>query len=148
MAMQAAILIGVQGSGKSTFCREVLFGTHVRINLDMLRTRRREQMLLDACIAAKQSFVVDNTNITRELRRHYIALARAAHFDIVGYFFETPRELALERNRARPEGQRVPDVAIHTMLRQLEIPTMEEGFDELLRVRAIDGSFVVEALGS
>ena len=37
--MQVVILIGIQGSGKSTFCRKRFFDTHVRINLDMLRTR-------------------------------------------------------------------------------------------------------------
>ena len=58
--MEAVILIGIQGSGKSTFCRDRFFNTHVRINLDMLKTRHREKLFLDACLAAKQPFVVDN----------------------------------------------------------------------------------------
>lgn len=43
---EAVIFVGVQGSGKSTFYRERFFDTHVRINLDMLRTRLKEQLLL------------------------------------------------------------------------------------------------------
>ena len=43
--MEAVILIGIQGSGKSTFYRERFFDTHVRINLDMLKTRQREKLL-------------------------------------------------------------------------------------------------------
>src|ERR1700732_3621890 len=60
--MEAIIFIGIQGAGKSTFYRERFFDTHVRINLDMLRTRKREEQLLAACLDAGQSFVVDNTN--------------------------------------------------------------------------------------
>jgi len=58
------LLIGLQGSGKSTFYRERFFATHFRINLDMLRTRRRETLLLDACLAGGIPFVVDNTSPT------------------------------------------------------------------------------------
>jgi predicted kinase len=34
--METVILIGIQGSGKSTFYRERFFDTLVRINLDLL----------------------------------------------------------------------------------------------------------------
>lgn len=61
--MEAILFIGIQGAGKSTFFQQRFFDTHVRINLDMLKTRYREQVFLSACILAKQSFVVDNTNI-------------------------------------------------------------------------------------
>ena len=33
--MTAIILIGIPGSGKSTFCQQRFFFTHVRISLDM-----------------------------------------------------------------------------------------------------------------
>ena len=62
--MEAVVFIGIQGAGKSSFYKERFFDTHVRINLDMVRTKRRQQVLLDACIEARQPFVVDNTNIT------------------------------------------------------------------------------------
>ncbi len=57
--MQAIIFIGIQASGKSSFYKEQFFKTHIRINLDMLRTRHREDILLRACLEAKQPFVVD-----------------------------------------------------------------------------------------
>ena len=38
----------------------------------------REQVLVRACLEAKQPFVIDNTNITRESRANYICQARAA----------------------------------------------------------------------
>lgn len=74
--MEAVLLIGIQGAGKTTFYRERFFRTHVRLSLDMLKTRRRLDVLLGACIEAKQPFVLDNTNVTIAERAHAIAPAR------------------------------------------------------------------------
>ena len=61
--MEAVLFIGIPASGKSAFFKERFFDTHVRINLDMLKTRRRESLILRACLEGKQSFVIDNTNV-------------------------------------------------------------------------------------
>ena len=106
--VEAVVFIGVQGSGKSTFYGERFFGTHVRINLDMLRTRRREQILLAACIEAGQSFVIDNTNALKGDRARYIPLARAAGFRVAAYFFQTTLADAMRRNNQRPGKQKIP----------------------------------------
>ena len=81
--MEAVVFIGVQATGKSSFFRERLFDTHVRLNLDMLRTRHRESILLRACIEGKARFVVDNTNPSREDRRRYIEPAREAGYRVI-----------------------------------------------------------------
>ena len=66
--IEAIIFIGIQATGKSTFFQQKFFDTRVRINLDMLKTRNRERILLAACLDAKQPFVVDTTNLTVSLR--------------------------------------------------------------------------------
>lgn len=70
--MEAVIFIGLQAAGKSSFYREKFIDTHIRINLDMLKTRHRETILLNACLEAKQPLVIDNTNPTIEERKRYI----------------------------------------------------------------------------
>ena len=142
--MEAVIFAGIQASGKSTFYRERFFDTHVRINLDMLRTRNRERILLEACVAALQRFVVDNTNATVEERAHYLAPARAAGFRTVGYFFEPDAHGSVRRNEARP--RQVPARGIFGTLRRLEPLTRAEGFDEIHIVRLTGGGFAVEPL--
>src|SRR3954471_10136443 len=102
--MEAIIFSGLQGAGKSTFYKQRFFDTHVRVNLDMLRTRNRERLLLEACIAMKQPFVVDNTNATVESRAPYIALAHAAGFRAIGYSFSISVNEAVAHN-ARREGK-------------------------------------------
>ena len=111
--MEAIILCGIQASGKSTFVRERWFESHVRINLDMLKTRNREDIVLFACLAAKTPVVIDNTDPTRAQRGRYLKLARAAGYEaVVLYYFETTVEAALARNGVRPERNRVLELAI------------------------------------
>ena len=42
--VQLVVLCGAQGAGKTSFYRYRFFETHVRVNLDMLRTRARERI--------------------------------------------------------------------------------------------------------
>jgi len=143
--MEAVIFVGIQATGKSTFYVDRFFKTHVRINLDMLKTRHRERVLLDACLAAKQRFVVDNTNPTTAERSVYIQAAKAAGFENVGYYFQSKADDCLSRNEQRPEEERVPDLAILGTYKRLEVPTLAEGFDSLFYVSiGEEGDFTVE----
>ena len=143
--MEAVILIGIQASGKSAFYLERFFETHVRINLDMLKNRRREQVLIEACIAAKQPFVVDNTNATREERARYIVPAKVAGLRVVGYYFESSLGGSIERNRGRTPARVVPDKAIAATYHRLQLPAIEEGFDHLYHVTmSAEGGFAVQ----
>jgi predicted kinase len=143
--MEAVILIGIQGSGKSSFCKGRFFDTHVRINLDMLRRRPREAILVEACLKARQPFVVDNTNPTRADRQRYIPAAKAAGFRIVGYYFESDVDACDRRNRQRPAAKVVPRSAVVAAHGRLEPPALDEGFDELHHVTiGPDGAFVVQ----
>lgn len=131
---EAVIFTGVQAAGKSTFYRERFFETHVRINMDMLKTRRRERLLLEACLLARQPFVVDNTNVLAEERARYIEPARAAGFVVTGYFFRvTPRE-AIARNQKRTDKAPIPIPGLLGKYKRLEEPRYEEGFDALYAV--------------
>lgn len=143
--MQAIIFIGLQGAGKSTFYRENFFNSHIRINMDMLKTRHRENLLLYACLEMKQPFVVDNTNPTVQTRAKYILAAKAAHFQIIAYYFPPDLTLSLQRNAARLDRQRVPDKGIFATFHKLQPPTLSEGFDCVYNVRIGEaGNFIVE----
>jgi predicted kinase len=132
--MHAVIFIGIQGSGKTTFYRQRFFETHVRISMDMLRTRHREGILVAACIAAKQPFVVDNTNVLTAERALYISAARQARFRVTGYFFRTPLRAAIARNAKREGKKSIPVAGVIGKYKRLQTPAMEEGFDEIFAV--------------
>ncbi|QQZ64407.1 ATP-binding protein [Paenibacillus sonchi] len=144
--MECVIFIGIQGSGKTTFYQQSFFKTHMRINLDMLRTRHREDLFLAASLAAVQPFVVDNTNPTLEDRRRYIDLAKKHKFKVIGYYFEPDFELSLARNEKRTGKEKVPVTGIKTTMNRLQMPSYAEGFNELFVVRTEEGKFEVEML--
>lgn len=141
--MEAVIFCGIQGTGKSTFFKERFFQTHVRISLDLLRTRHREKVFLTACLEFGQRFVVDNTNPTRAERAVYIQAARSKKFTVSGYYFSSRAEDAMVRNALRPSGERVPDIAVKGTLAKLERPSLEEGFNVLYHVAIGDGEFKI-----
>ncbi len=143
--MEVIILIGMQACGKSTLYKERFFDTHVRINLDMLKTRHREKMLFEACLAAKQPVVIDNTNPTPDDRRRYIELAKSAGFRIIGYYFQSKIEECQARNQQRPAEKIVPLPGLLRTYNKLTQPTPAEGFDELWYVKiGPDGKFTTE----
>jgi len=133
--MHLIVFTGIQASGKSTFWREQLAGTHIRLGLDMLRSRTREKKLMDACLAAEIAFVSDNTNVTRAVRTRYIDAARKANFTVGAIFFDIPVAEAQRRNARRPAAKRVPPAALRATFNRLEPPTPAEGFDYVLIAR-------------
>lgn len=143
--MEAVLLIGIQGAGKSTFYLRRFFHTHVRLSLDLLRTRHRERMLLEACLGVGQPLVVDNTNVAAAERARYILPAKAAGFRVTGYFFEPDPRGSLRRNNEREGKRRVPPAGLFGTLKRLQRPRRDEGFDELYRVRISEsGEFLAE----
>jgi predicted kinase len=143
--MQMIVFCGIQGAGKSTFYREHLWKTHIRLSMDMLKTRHREEILLHACLAAQQPVVIDNTNATAERRIRYLRLAQGAGFRAILYYFESTVAEALARNASRAGKERVPDVVIRGTSKRFQIPTAQEGFDEMYRVCiGPGGQFMVE----
>lgn len=132
--MNCIIFIGIQASGKSTFFQQQFFHTHLRLNLDMLNTRHREEILLRACLEAKQPFVIDNTNVTREDRAKYINAAKDAGFNVIGYYFQSKLQESIDRNSKRSGKAMIPVKGILATHRKLELPNYNEGFDQLFYV--------------
>ena len=143
--MESVIFVGIQGAGKSTFFKERFFDSHIRINLDMLRTRHREKLLFETCLEAKQKLVLDNTNLTRAEREKYILRAKEFRFKIVGYYFQTNLSKAVERNSQREGKAQIPEKGLFSAFKRLQIPNFDEGFDELFYVSINEeNQFVIE----
>jgi predicted kinase len=136
--MEAVVLCGLQGSGKTTLCRD-RFAGHVRVSLDELGTRAREAALVQEYLEAGRPFVVDNTNPTPADRARYVGPARAAGFRVAGYVVEVDAAEAFARNAERAGPVRIPPGNVAATARRFVAPAPEEGFDELWHATAAPG---------
>jgi predicted kinase len=131
-------MIGLQGSGKSTFAREHFGEAYQYVSKDLLRNNRnrdrRQRQLIEEALQQGRSVVVDNTNPTVAVRSVLIDLGRLYAAEIIGYYFEVQVKQSLERNRTREGNARVPDVAIFSTLKKLTRPSYAEGFTKLFSV--------------
>lgn len=141
---KAIIMMGIQASGKSSFCKNQLSEGYVRINLDELNTRNKEKLQFDECIGNGESIVIDNTNPTKADRQRYIPALKEAGYVIAGYFMQSRVADCIERNEMREGKEKVPSTAIAATSNKLELPDYSEGFDELYYVQIEDVGFRID----
>ena len=132
--MQLIIFTGIQASGKSTFYQQYFSSTHLRINLDMLKTRHRENIIFEAGLASKTKMVIDNTNPDDESRARYIQRAKDAGFEVIAYYFKTDLNSTLERNKQRQGKAYIPEIGVRATYKQIQIPHLSVGFSEFFQV--------------
>jgi predicted kinase len=147
-ALEVVVLVGIPGSGKSTFYKSRFAETHALVSKDLwpnARHRdRRQARVIEETLGAGRSLVVDNTNPTREERAAIIEAARRHGARVTGYYFATPLADALVRNARREGRARVPDAGVYAIAKRMCRPRLDEGFDALFCVRLGEGGFAVE----
>jgi len=147
---ELVILIGLPAAGKTSFYRARFAPTHVHVSKDLMPNRRdrqaRQLAQIDDALASGRAVVVDNVNATAADRAALIEAGRRRGVAVLGYFLDVPRAECLQRNRTRPETDRVPAVAVHAAAKRFQPVGRDEGFDQLYRVEVATGRFRVTPL--
>lgn len=127
---EVAILIGLQASGKTTFCHQEL-AAHEHVSKDAWpnapRRQARQLRLVGEALAGGRDVAVDNTNPSPAQWRPLIDVARAHGARVVGYWFPPDVALSQARNALREGKNRVPDVGFYATLGRLRRPGRSPG---------------------
>jgi predicted kinase len=150
------LVCGLPGSGKSHFARtHFLKSGRKRVNRKEIRrllfqminfgqewsekefeshdeflVQHVERKIIEHLLQTKQKILVDNTHVSRESRKPYVAIARQASRSIGAIFLDTPVLKCLERNRGRADA--IPERVISQLAAEKELPDVSEGFKDVL----------------
>src|SRR6266576_3399557 len=148
------VLIGVSGSGKSTFARKHFKPTEI-LSSDYCRglvsdDENSQAATVDAFellhfiarkrLAAGKLTVVDATNVQPESRKPLVEIAREFHCLPVAIVLDVPERVAHDRNKTRPDRDFGPHVIrqqsqqLHRSLRGLE----REGFRHVHVLKSLE----------
>ena len=148
------MLVGVPAAGKSTWL-EKNNGNKVMVassdayldRIAAIQGKTYNDVFTDnikaannhALSVAKQAFelnldlIWDQTNLNRKSRAPKLAMV-PDHYEKIAVYFPTPDKAEHERRLASRPGKSIPHNILMGMIRGLEKPTADEGFDEIIQV--------------
>ncbi|MCC6188950.1 MAG: ATP-binding protein [Anaerolineales bacterium] len=150
------VLIGVQGSGKSTWARAnaerlgatVVSSDEIRNELEAAGIPAEGEgdrvfAILEArvaqIVAHGGSAIADATHVFRAWRSNLVTQSRRQGARLVAVWFNLPLGVCLARNAARPGGdwgcRPAPATVVADLWRRLEPPRADE-FDEIVKISA------------
>lgn len=127
------LMMGIPGCGKTTYVLENFRNTHVRLNLDTIKSREKERRIFAACLDSGVNVVIDNTNMSRKERARFVPLARLFGYEIrvihIRDTFERCAPRVLERSKTT-NREPIPDKGIlDSFVRYEPVVMDEEGID-------------------
>lgn len=129
------LLRGLPGSGKSTWARRHVDGNTVIVSLDGLREMmaggrrawhetmspqmgrmlaRQANMLIDNLLAEGVNVISDSQHVNPEYCMEELRIAQRYDARVETVTFDVPLSVLLERNRTRPDADRVPEAYLRS----------------------------------
>lgn len=134
---EMVILVGVQGSGKSTYCATML-PNHTKINMDTLKTKAKCIKECEKVMLTKRNIVIDNTNPSVDARKVYIDLAKKHKYTVKCVVIECPEDLAKHNAGYRMyvsqgKSAHIPTICYRLYKKNYVEPKLTEGIDEIVK---------------
>src|SRR5271157_5466799 len=142
--MKIVVLVGLPGSGKSTYLERMglaaLSSDAIR---RLLADDERDQTIHERVFQTLRYLLrqrleigrpvtyIDATNLRPEERQPYIEMGREFGCEVEAVWFDVPLAVCLARNAGRDRV--VPEAAMVEMAGRLAPPSVEEGFSKVTR---------------
>lgn len=127
------LMVGYPGSGKSTFTRHFFVNERCVVLVgDVLKTPAKTRKELKTQLGLGFSVVIDATHPTIERRMEYIQIANIFGIPSICVHIDTSYEVSTERNNGR--DKRVPRIALSMYKKRFIEPSIDEGFESIIRV--------------
>jgi len=154
---KAYILIGVPGSGKSTWISKapvdwnntVVASTDNYVEQQAKKQNKTYSQIFKAtmpaavahmartvvdAVDAGQDIIWDQTSTTRHTRAKKLNML-PDDYEVIAVVFPTPEKEELKRRLGSREGKSIPDAVMRQMIGGWEEPSKSEGFDQIIYVR-------------
>lgn len=143
-----AVMIGISGSGKSTYAN----GLKISLNAQLIETDSIRQELtgnaedqtqngrvfdvakrrVDNALSQEKNTIIDATSLSVKDRKDWIEIGKANNAEVRAYFVDTPVDVAKRQNLKRT--RKVPEFVIDKQSNKLHSPTKAEGFDSVITI--------------
>lgn len=129
------VLVGLPGSSKSTLARSMLPEVEI-VDGDSLRTGEHVAAKVRTLKDCGKPIIVDATNAAVKRRSLLIAIAKEWKVPVHCVWLTLDAKTCIQRAKERYEkgGPNITPVVIYSIRKHFEEPTMEEGFDSILKV--------------
>lgn len=156
---KCTILIGVPGSGKSTWlAKNMPMGGWI-VSTDMIiegladeygftyneifseTIRFADMVMVKRMIFAAEhgyDLYIDRTNMSEKARRQFISKLKKYGYTFDAVDFETPEKEEWERRLNSRPGKNIPQEALDRMVNNYEIPLKSEGFENITFIKNSD----------
>ncbi len=136
------VFVGSAGCGKTSFFKKYLLPNgYVHINQDTLKSQQKCIKVADENLKQGMSVAIDCTNPGATTRSVYIDLAKQNQVPIRCFYFKYEKDLVFHLNNLRiinfarkHNTKSVPGVIIHTWYKNIEVPSVKEGFSEIKEI--------------
>ncbi|WKA55857.1 ATP-binding protein [Planococcus shixiaomingii] len=141
------MLIGLPGSGKSTFAQKLVTKEQgwVHLSSDLIAKSSifpgesidTQQVFAEmyrqtvVALRAGKDVIYDATNLTSRRRRSFLNRIKNFHAETEAVVFLTPYTILKERNQKRADSERVPEFVLERYIRSFQFPKMDEAFHKI-----------------
>jgi predicted kinase len=147
------VMVGLPGSGKSTFIRK-WYPNYVVVSSDDVieklaaadgktydevfkqyvgRASGEMKTTFNNAVKNNESIVWDQTNLSKKKRRGILQQI-PSHYRVVAVVFNIPDKVRAER-AAQRTGKTIPDHVMRSMEQSYDPVTKDEGFDKIIEIR-------------